>query len=607
MGKIKILPELVKKMIAAGEVVEGPFSVVKELIENSIDAESTEIEVQAYDSGFKKIIVRDNGFGICRDDLPLVIVDHATSKISDINDIDQITSFGFRGEALSSISSISKLTVLTKSADEKIGSRLENFNDNDEISDYAGPRGTTIIVENLFYNTPARKKFQKAKSTELRKIREIFIKLSLANPQINFSFSVDQKRELTLGSVESYDQRIEQIYGNNILENLYFDRLKDIKVEVSAFLSKPHFLKSSRSMQLLYVNKRVVDNKFLGFHLSKAYQGIAEKGKHPVAFIFLTIDPNLVDVNIHPAKREVKFFDGRYIDSMIYNLSKKILGKQAHNIVSNFIQPEQSNNGCIRNADIQIPEYIQYTDRCEKYTDESYSDRGRTEKNENTVDDNPMNLFSVSKTSYRSFTDDVTGLYKKFGSSSHKDEFRILGVVYNTYILTEKDDAINIIDFHAAHERFIYDSLITEESDSETQTLIFPTVIELSFEDYQIVVENKDFFLQLAFDIDSFSDRSIVIRGIPVIANNLDVEGFLLDVIESLRTDNNYIKDIKKIIVEKIACHSAIRSGDNLSPEDAKEIAYRVFQGEHELRCPHGRPYLLRLEKKDLERLFKRL
>jgi len=623
VNRIEILPESVQKKIAAGEVVEGPFSIVKELIENSIDADSMGIDVEVYDSGFKKILIKDNGCGIHKDDLALTIIDHATSKIRRASDIEQIVSYGFRGEALSSISSISQLTILTRANDEEIGSKLTKVDDNIDISDYAGSCGTTVIVENLFFSTPARKKFLKGKRSELRRIREIFLKIALVNFGIGFSFSVDKKRKITLPVVDNVGKRIEQIYGRGIVDNLYFDRLQDLKVGISGFLSKPQFFKSSRSMQILYVNNRIVEYRLFGFLLSKAYEALAPKGRYPAAIIFLTIDPELVDVNIHPAKREVKFFDQKYINVLILHLAEKILSRQVHNIdVCHDIYNETRGSFPENDMDIQYErKNLLPSPQCSLKTDQqSVGTRINNESVFNEMFLNPKNsaettLEVICDTNNNPKTSSPVNLsavsYHNNGTVLNRDDnkfddIRFLGIAFNTYILVEEGDAIQIIDFHAAHERIIFDSLIKEDLNIEKQELIFPQVLELSVEDYQTVFERKDYFLRVGFDIENFSDSSIVIRGIPVLIDSMNVEQFFMDVIEAIGNDGDYIRDVKDIIAEKVACHSAKRSGDNLSVDDALRIAYETLKVERLLRCPHGRPCIYKLQKSDLTRIFKR-
>ncbi len=590
MTRIHKLSEQITHKIAAGEVVEGPFSVIKELIENAVDAEADEIDIEIIESGLKKITVKDNGIGIYRDDLPLAIENHATSKISDFGDIEKISSYGFRGEALSSISSISKLTILSRSVEEDTGARITSHNNKTEQMDYAGQHGTTVIVENLFYNVPARKKFLKSKSAELRKIREIFLKIAIANSGTGFTFSADGKRIITLPSTSGTESRITQIYGESTTENLYFDSLKD-KALISGFLSRPNYLKASRSMQILYVNNRYLEYKHLGFLLSKAYEAVAPKGSYPAAIIFIEIEPELIDVNIHPAKKEIKFFDQNYINTLILRLCKKALSK-VHDLNIELLEKNNTPLHIPGNkvlANNYPPEQLLFEHEHRKTETQT---GGHYAGSRTYTEDN----------SFRSFITDAQRLY---GKTNSQYNFKYLGIIFDTYIIIEKDETLSFIDFHAAHERYIYDT-INKNPALETQNLIFPQVIELSVEDYQIFLEKKEYFINTAFDIEIFSDKSIIIRGIPAVVKDLNIEGFFSDILESFKDEGDHIQDINRITAEKLACHSAKRSGDSLSTEDAMLIVERALSGDHELRCPHGRPYIFKLEKKDLEKAFKR-
>lgn len=601
MNKINVLPDAVKKMIAAGEVVEGPYSVVKELLENSIDAHATSIDLEIADSGLKKILVRDNGDGIYKDDLPLSVMEHATSKIRDINDILQISSYGFRGEALSSISAISKVTILTRNADEETGARLESREGKVEMGDYAGAPGTAVIVENLFYNTPARKKFLKSKSAELKNIKNVFLKTAIANPDIRFTLSSEEKRVITLNSVLKIEDRIADIYGREALQGLYFERVQDIKVTVEGFLSKPEFLKSSRSMQILYVNNRPVEYRNLGFLLSRAYEAIAGPGRYPAAIIFITIDPQLLDVNIHPAKREVKFFDQRYIEGLISGLCKKALNEKVHRINEKFFKNETNKSGTYGidgNAAGYRPELTAINDAIDSDKTDSLQRQIPVWHNqtENYNQDFPGR-------GMRMVLNESAALYKEI---SGNDDIRIMGVVFESYIFFEKDHTLYFIDFHAAHERMIYDALMASDAKHETQELMFPLELELSIEDHHAAGEGREFLLKIGFDIDDFSDRSILVRGIPIVAASINIEELFKDIVESLKTEKEDGIEIDKRIAERIACHAAKRAGDKLSTIEIKSIIADALSGNRELRCPHGRPYMYKLEKKDLERIFKR-
>lgn len=607
MNRIVVLPDHLKHMIAAGEVIEGPFSVVKELVENSIDAGATEIDVQVQDAGLKRIFVKDNGSGIYRDDAPLSIKEHATSKITDISGLQSISTYGFRGEALSSICSISDFVLLTKHESEETGSRLESRSGSVTVTDYAGSRGTTIIADNLFFNMPARKKFLKAKKTELRNIRETLLRMSLAVPHVSFSFEVDGRREITLTAAVSFHERVKQVFGNTVYSSLYYDELSDLKVKLSGFLSRPDYMRNTRSMQILFINGRPVEQKFLSYHLARAYDAVMPKGKYPAAILFMEIDPELIDVNIHPAKREVKLFDQKYIDSLIFSLASKVLNR-AHPV------PEKIFSGTAA-ADKVIFRRNEETDI--KSRGDGSVNPGNFRFPEpfpgsvNRDSQEPFSFKQEAGVSSGSLLFDSAGeildaVSVDTGTSVQDDNFRkIIGVLFNTYILIEENEKLHFIDFHAAHERMIYDKLCNGY-ELEAQELLFPAQIDLSAADFSLVMENLENFSCCGFEIEEFSDRSVVVRSVPAAAGNYKIEELIKNMIDNIRDekDNN---ELKERIISSLACHSAKRAGDSLSSSDMKALAGAVFGGDFELRCPHGRPFLFTINKNDIERMFKRL
>ena len=586
MGLIKPLPDSVKKKIAAGEVVEGPFSIVKELIENSIDAGATQIDIQVAEGGLKRIVVGDNGTGIYRDDMALAVAEHATSKISDFHDIGRIRSYGFRGEALSSISSVSRLTILSRRAEDDLGSRLSGTEAGFEVTDFAGATGTTVVVENLFYNVPARKKFLKAIRTELRAIRESVIKIAIPNPQIAFNLDVDGRRQITLARAEDVGRRLEQIYGGGIVHDLYYAMLRDLKVSAGGFFSRPHFLKSSRSMQLLYVNKRPVDYRYLGFLLSRAYEAVAVKGKYPAGIIFLDVDPELVDVNIHPAKKEVKFFDSHYIDRLITSLAEKVLNREHAILDRLFVSGENQ------------------TDSGSPTTGRGFISRGNIAA-DSTAHELPPRYgghLNQELAPPSSLVRDLAGLYH---DSEESKKGKVLSIVFGTYIIMESNNSLYFIDFHAAHERIIYDSLVEKGDTYESQALAFPIMLELSIEDHALVMENIEKFSEIGFDIEDFSDKSIKISAVPMMARNANISDIIADFINSARDDHE-AGGISARMAAAVACHAAKRAGDSLSSEDMDRLVSMALKEGGKLRCPHGRPFVYRIDREDIERIFKR-
>jgi DNA mismatch repair protein MutL len=584
LQRIQILPDAVKKKIAAGEVIEGPHSVVKELMENSIDAGASEINVEILDSGLKKIAVRDNGCGIHSDDLPMAVMEHATSKIRDLADIESISSLGFRGEALSSISAVSRVTVLSRAGDGETGARMVCREGSIEVSDYAGPRGTAVVVENLFYSTPARKKFLKGKAAELRNIKNVFLKIALAHPGTSFSLNSEDKRLLTLDAAPGREERIAQVFGRETLQRLYGASVSDLKVRVDGFLSRPDFLKSSRSMQILYVNDRLIEYRYLGYLLSRAYEAVAPRGRYPAAIIFLKMDPSLIDVNIHPAKREVKFFDGRYVDGLIEGLCRKVLGGRVHTMDERAISEARRDPPAAplpaNGAGPGAPELSLFGPAL------SVMSEGETHPGP------PPALVSEGAAVY--------------GGPVGAREVKILGVIFGAYVVFESGDTLHFMDFHAAHERLIFDDLVRRPRVLETQELIFPVPVELPPGDIDLLREHAAAIAEIGFDMDFFPQNTVIIRGVPDVAGKADVEGFFLDVAASLRDGERGPSGMRQGLLMKVACHAAKRSGDELSSADVRRIIEESTGGSHELRYPHGRPFLFKLEKRDLERIFKR-
>lgn len=574
-------------MIAAGEVVEGPFSVAKELIENSIDAGASEIDLEIFDSGFKKISVKDNGSGIAKSEIELSIREHATSKITDLADLEKIKTYGFRGEALSSIASISDLVILSRKEDEDMGARLESNMQGVSVTDYAGAKGTTVIVENLFFTMPARKKFLKSRRVELKSIRDIFLKMSIPFHNIAFNFDIDGKRQISLQAADSLDERIKQVFGKAVLENLYFEKINDLKVDISGYFSKPDFIRSSRSMQMFFVNNRPVEYKFLSYHLSRAYEAVIPKGKHAAAIVFLNIDPSLIDVNIHPAKREIKLFDQKYIDSLVFSIASKSLNR-AHSMNADlFKAPDSVSSEGSENRSVFKSTYdsAQGIDKNSSILNDSQEQT----RGESLFASTMQDIISVSQMVY----------------SNIKDGIKIFGPVFETYIMVQKDEDLFVIDFHAAHERIVFDSLMKRGVFIESQELLFPVVIELSKSDYTIALETKELLKDFGFDVDDFSDSSIVVRSVPVVTGRDETEEAVRAIIESIGEDKNF-EDLNRKVASSLACHSSKRAGDKLSASDMRKLVSEIFEGEMELRCPHGRPFLHNIKKSDFERIFKR-
>ena len=571
MSKIIILPENVKNMIAAGEVVAGPYSVIKELVENSIDAGCSEIEISVFESGMKKIIVRDNGSGISKDDLPLAIREHATSKIRDVNDIYSITSYGFRGEALASIASIAKLCIMSKEKNLDCGGKLSAEFDSVEFTDYFGEDGTTVIVENLFYNTPARKKFLKSLQSEKKLIRETIYSLALSRPELSFRYSFDGTAPSVISKTSDEKSRISDLYDYSMLLE---GEICDVDVSVKAFISKPSAFKKTRSDQYLFVNRRPIEYKYLNYTLKRAYEGFLSDG-YPQCFFYININPSLIDVNIHPAKKEIKFFDSKYIDSMIYSTAKKILGSRIYSAGNVF---EKSVSESSESFKQQETEFV------EKYETEHSN----------------ISLFSTNskiETNTESTTADISSIYNS------ESNYKSIGTIFGKYIIAEKENSVYFIDFHAAHERMLFDAILAKNENIDSFSLIFSEKITLPKTKFEKVLDNLEEFRRIGFDIDTISDDTFAVSAIPSVLQGMNIHGFIDDFAESA---GERFESIREMIAAKAACHSAKRANDIMTNSDIKTLIDYVFNSGAELRCPHGRPFVFNISEIEFEKMFRR-
>ncbi len=570
MTRIRRLRDEIKKQIAAGEVIEGPHSIVKELVENALDAGATEIQITLAESGMKKISVRDNGAGIVREDLPLTVEEHATSKIQETDDILHVASYGFRGEALSSISSVADITILSRNREDETGGRLSVIDGKSELTDYAGARGTMVIVERLFYAVPARKKFLKSARAESRQIREQVLRFALARPDVRFILENDGKTVVRLEPSPDPDERFARVYGQEARDGCIRVSLQDFKVSLWGYLSRPYYLKGSRNMQLFFINGRPVEYPYLGYILSRGYEAVAMRGTYPVAVLFLEIEPDLVDVNIHPAKREVKLFDKKYVDSLILSLTGKALDR-AHSLEPAMMSEREPADG----------------ETCPPGSDSIYNNKRDSE-------------------GYLPLGEARSGNFYEQDEDRVKKNYSIIGQALSSYLVVEKDESLYLIDFHAAHERFLFDRLLSRDEPVESQELAFPETLELGVDDFQLVMENRDLLSEMGCEIDEFSGDAVVIRSVPSLRGVEEGTSLVRSFLDEVRGENGQGESLRERAAASIACHSSRRSGDRLDRKEMETLASLVLEGKQELRCPHGRPYLLTLKREEIEKMVRR-
>ncbi len=658
MGYIKILDESVSNIIAAGEVVENPASMIKEMIENSLDAKATVIKIEVFKGG-TEVKINDNGIGMDKEDTLLSIERHATSKISTKEDVFNLQTYGFRGEALASIAAVSKLTITTRSASSSTGYRIGSYGGVvRKFEEVSRNPGTEIEVRDLFYNTPARKKFLRKESTEYNKIRDIVLKEALANTEVAFILELDGKSAINT-SGRGIDNTILELFGKSVLRNLN-------KFEYG-YLGNVEILRSSKDYIFTYINKRYVKSSTIERAVIDGYYTKLMKGKYPFAIIFFDIDPKEIDVNVHPSKKIVKFSNDKAIyrqlkdsideffyhndrenwqpnidllkqninvenkeekikdlfsDEVIKGESQKFFSFETHDgkfgNINNEIENETGNlpeTEIGKDYSIEESHVDNYVIAEEAVTPESEGNRDFSvsysekwsEKQHSEIPEIRENNFSQTE-KYDNRERDNEG-YKVGTFERHEGrhvEYNILGQIFDTYILVGKNDELEIYDQHIIHERILYEELKDKfySRKLESQQLLIPQKIEVTAVEKSIISENQEIFNEFGFDIDQFSDNEILLRAVPAFDFREDVKNVLQKLLEDLKNENE-IKDLRENIIISMSCKGAVKAGQKLDMGEMRNMVRRLHEvGKY--TCPHGRPIIVKLTKNDLDKMFGR-
>ena len=640
--KINLLSPKIYNRISAGEVVEKPASIVKELVENSLDAGATKIKVEIYDGGIREITVTDDGCGIEKEDLPLAFLPHATSKISDVDDLDGIMTLGFRGEALASICAVSMVKLSTLSKGAETGYLIEaNGGDIGKISEVARVAGTTISVRNLFYNTPVRAKFLRKPKTEEGEITHLIEKFMLARPDVSFEYIVDDKQIYKTTS-SSLKDVIYLIYGREVYDNLLTLNLKMDDVEVSGYISAPKLSKPNRTAQTLFVNGRYVENYQVSACIQGAYSSFLMKGRFPIYVINLKIPFEKVDVNVHPNKKEVKFEENSKVFMAIRRAVESAL--VGTNLIADYefsnreekdymkfsiendeepartsfsaqtlskIEPLSRDEGAsymIKVDDIDDNELVDYRALQKKDIEIINMPQFSNIKSDERKNNKPGGYIYFDQTEERLLSEHYkVDLPKeeKFLEADVKAEVKIVGVVFKTYIITEYDDSIYLIDQHAMHERQLYEKLKREVDEKSVikQDLLVPYEFVLSPLDSEKFAQKLDNLTAIGFTITY--DGSFVIKSVPYLLSSIKLKDFVDEILQDETIGD---KKASAFINEKLcqhACKHAIRAGDDVTKD---EIVYLIEEMKKSvLLCPHGRPIVVKITRKELEKMFKRV
>jgi DNA mismatch repair protein MutL len=579
MSQIKILPADLRNKIAAGEVIERPASVVKELIENSIDAGSTDIRIDVLYGGKRLIRVSDNGTGMDKEDALLCFQRHATSKLFSEEDLFNIKTMGFRGEALSSIASVSKVKLITGHKGSPYGVSVEiHGSEVKEIKD-SPSIGTSVEIRDLFFNTPARRKFLKSNNTELFHIIDIVTKEALSHWETGFSLTSDNQETISLPISSDQKERIMQIYGEEFLDSLMevnnpaFPPLEKggeggfkkgeqqgkSNMKMNAFVSKGENFRNRRSHQFIFINKRPVKDQSLSHAVYNAYEGILPHDKHPIFFLFLHIDPARVDFNVHPTKREVRFEDKESIYRFVNTCIRKAIREERAEYAKQFME---------------------------------------------TPATGPLTPFVNVYTSHLSQAASYGSVISENLELAYKPllPFLYLG---DTFIAISGKGGLTLIDYHAAHERILYEKFL-KGINLNSHQLLFPEQIKLSHKEYRIILENILILRDFGIEVDDFGHETVIVRSLPDVLKEADIRGILSDIASCIIEGVTPDKSFKEALAARIACHSSVRGKEILNQEEISNLIADLEQADHPDQCPHGRPTRIFFSLDDLKKMFKR-
>jgi DNA mismatch repair protein MutL len=586
----------VANQIAAGEVIERPAAVVKELIENAIDAGATQVDIEFYNAGLELIKVSDNGSGMTKDEVLLALQPHATSKIRTTKDLTSLRTLGFRGEALPSIAAISKLDIFAMPQDPNIISGISVKTEGGNIvsiDKQGGPKGTIVSVKDLFYNTPARLKYLRRPQTETKHIIEATLRLALSHPQVAFSLRRGHRTDLITSGNGRLQDVIIRAFGNDIWKDLIQVDEIGKSIEIAGYISRPALNRSNRSLQYIFVNNRFVRSPLLISLLNDAYRGLLPLKRHPIAFLNLTLDPEQIDVNVHPTKLEVRFSSEREIANAVRIAINGAL--QSTPLIPGLTNRWQLRERTNTNYPTPAP------------PERISIDKGEAASRK--LQDNSDTLQNVVLP-----PPDLGPLEK--GTSSRNPNFPNLtsiGQVYNTYIIARDDISLFIIDQHAAHERVVYEELVSKDQnkkDENRQHLLVSQTIELSQAELEILLENHGHFSNMGFEVEEFGGREVIIRSAPLVVpkgKEVDIFLALLNDLRKNHKGSNSLAEIKDQAQILLACHSSIRSGKKLSKEEMNKLLLELAYTKQPFTCPHGRPTVIHISETELEKRFMRL
>ena len=656
MSKINVLDSNTINQIAAGEVVERPSSVVKELVENAVDAKATAVTVEIKDGGISYIRITDNGIGIDKSDIPIAFYRHSTSKIKSVEDLLVVSSLGFRGEALSSIAAVSQIELMTKTTGSLIGTRYKiEGGEEKSIEDIGCPQGTTFIVRNLFYNTPARRKFLKTAMTEAGYISDLLHRLALSHPEISFKFINNGQIKLhTTGNMRLKDI-IYNVYGRDITANLLEVSAKAGSTEISGFIGKPLICRGNRAYENYFINGRYIRSGIITKAIEEAYKNFIMVHKYPLTVLHFKIDTSLIDVNVHPTKMEIRFNNNEEIYRLVYHAIRQALeGRELIPQVEINSEKKAHKEKPEEKQRPSIPEPFEKMRRAAmlREAQNEYTPAKLTAQKALTPASTPASTPTSTPTSTRTLTPASTPntetktavtpsvtaetkvaavpaattenktaavpkkteqlslfespLLSREARSSHK----LIGQVFDTYWIVEYDGKMFIIDQHAAHEKVLYEKILAryKASNPSSQLLEPPMILSLSMKEETALKEHMDSFTALGFEIEPFGGSEYAVRAVPMDLYGFKAKDIIVEMIDQISSEIGHLND--DMIADRLAtaaCKAAVKGNQQLSFKEADTLIELLLQAKNPYTCPHGRPTIISMSKYELEKKFKRI
>ena len=582
MGKIALLPETLINQIAAGEVVERPASVVKELLENALDAGANKISIEILQAGSSLIRVRDNGSGIAKDDLTAAFLAHATSKIRSLEDLERVNTLGFRGEALASIASVSKTTLISRQENSPHAFQISPYLSN-EISPAAHPVGTTVSVRELFYNTPARKKFLKSPRTEKAHIQQLIEKIAMSRAGVAISFFAEGKKVADFFGSD-INQQIKSVMGEEFFKNSLEISKKGGDIHFYGRIAYPTFNAANAEKQFLFVNGRAVKDKVLAHAAKMAYQDVMYNGRQPIFVLFLAIDPEKIDVNMHPQKAEIRYREGENMHQLFYSTINQALRTMR---AEHFIQAKTAETS---NATVSFKTFSASSSNYNPPKQSNFEFKTTPSIKTELVEQSPLEP-------------------QKTLNAEEYPLGRPIMQLHNIFILSKNSQGLVLVDMHAAHERIIYEGLKADlrSKTKKSQKLLIPQTLEINELQEEIVEKNRDFFISLGYQF-QVEESVLNIEAVPVLLQHYDNAEIFNSILEELENypSSQIAERLEDEILSTIACHKAIRAGRHLTFAEMQQLLRDIENTPSANQCNHGRPTWLQLTEKELGKLFSR-